>query len=132
VKTQDNTGRWYASSSPEHYYIGPHDTMELAVAEYMDENDGEKPAYVGQARSVFCSIDGHRIIENIPDDMCDNPYADMFDGWCERIPSDKLDDLGERLTKVLHEWLDEIGEAKCWDLIEERRFPEEKQESEGK
>lgn len=114
-------GKYYASNNPERYCTGPFETEAEAVEEFKIENGGEMPDFIGIGREIFCRLDGDDVIENIQNGyLYDELYEDAFDGWCSFKPNDpRFKVLSERLTKVLHDWLDEVGEKKSWILIEE-------------
>jgi len=114
-------GDWYASDNPERYCIGPHKTKEEAIKEFKEENEGKEPTHIGQANEVFAEIYGYRVIEELANgSLYEEVYEDALSGWCNfKINDPKWDVLSERLTKVLHEWLDEVGERKSWDVVEQ-------------
>lgn len=115
-----NNGKFYAGAGPDHYDIGPCETRDQAVEEYREENGGEEPGSVGIETEVFATVDGYILIETVSEHMLDVLYEDATNGWCEFRPNDpRFIDLSQRLTKTLHEWLDEVGEKKSWTVIEE-------------
>lgn len=113
-----SNGDWYASNNPEIYSVGPCSTREDAIEEFKEENEGKMPSFLGKAEEVFATVDGCSLVENIGEYLHDNLYEGAVDGWCHFKRNDpRWDTLSERLTKVLHEWLDEVGEQKSFDVI---------------
>jgi len=115
-----NNGKFYASNNPERYNDGPFNTVEEAIENFKIENNGEFPDYIGVGRDVYCTIDGKRLVEELSEgSLYDELYEDALNGWCNIPRSDKRwDVLSKRLNKVLHDWLDEVGEPKSWTVIE--------------
>ena len=114
-------GKYFASNNPESYSIGPCETIEDAVEDFRSENEGESPSSIGISREVFCRVDGMDVLESLSNGgLYDELYEDALSGWCNFKNNDpKINNLSERLTAVLHAWLDEVGEEKSWAVIEE-------------
>ena len=114
------TQYYYAGESDEGPYpVGPFATIEEAIAEYKSENEGQAPAVIGIGREVFVEVDGSDVIEGLMNGSLEEElYEDALDGWCHfKFNDPRWKTLNERMTKVLHDWLDEVDEEKSWTVI---------------
>lgn len=113
--------RYFAATGDEGpYIIGPCATPEDAYADAKDEFDPEDSIVIGRGRIVQIHLDGDSIIDNLGNDFYDELYEDAMDTWCHDVSSAAKTELGNRLTKVLHEWLVENKqpfEFECIDIV---------------
>ena len=104
------------------YYIGPCDSKELALeeakTEYADEIKEGAEIHLGIGREVTIMIDGDSVLEKLADQWFDELYEDALDCWCDKIPKEKKEELGVRLSEVLHKWLDENNEQHTFTCID--------------
>lgn len=117
---EDCTGKWFAGPNPEQYPIGPCDTKEEAIRQFKEDDPDWGEPITGVAKAVYCSINADSLIDDIGEQMYDELYEDALEYWCNNVSQKQKEVLSERLTKVFHDWLDEVGEDKCWNVIEER------------
>jgi hypothetical protein len=104
------------------YSLGPFPTKEDCIGdaktEFADEVKGGECVFIGKGQSVFITIDGESLLDDLANSHHDDLYEDALSHWCDEITSDAKSDLGKRLTKVLHEWLCEQCEKYEFTVIE--------------
>lgn len=115
---EDNTGDFWASNSEEHYAVGPEDSIEGVVEEFKSEHDGDEPKFIGKGTAIYCEVDGESLVEDLANgSLYEELYEDALSDWCNKKDKAAWENLSSRLTRVLHDWLDEQGENKCWTVI---------------
>lgn len=118
-----NEEEYFAGTSEEGpFYVGPCKSIEEAKAEgaqeYADQLAEGYGLFIGKGRKVALKICGYDVIESIGDRYHDELYEDALSSWCDGITKEKKQELGERLTKVFHEWLKENDEQIEFTVID--------------
>lgn len=123
---EDHSDKFYASDNEETYHIGPYDTAQEAIAEFMAMNESAKPLVVGRSTARYIEIDGKRLIDDLYENFPENAelYEDAMNGWCQSLPVAAFDELSDKLTEVLIEWLGKHKQDRCWNCIEQIEYTE--------
>jgi hypothetical protein len=119
----EKNDEYFAATSDEGpYSLGPFPTIKDCIGdaetEFADEISQGDKIYIGKGRSVFISIDGDSILDDLANSHYDELYEDALSTWCSKVSSDAKSDLGKRLTEVLHQWLGEQCEKYEFTVID--------------
>jgi hypothetical protein len=113
--------RYFASTTDDHYSLGPFDNKDDAIqdakSEFADEVLEGATIYIGKSKPYLLKISGQSIVDMVGNDAYDELYEDALDGWCSRVSLDEVNRLGDELTKVFHRWLKRNKQQYCFDLI---------------
>jgi hypothetical protein len=112
------SGKFYASTRPEWFDIGPADTREDAVSELLCEYDGDvivgDTIYTGIGMPITVgelarAVDGETIVERMHEQLFDEGIEDLLDYLA---PSrEQVDALTRRLQAATVAWLKELLEG---------------------
>lgn len=64
--------------------------------------------YIGQKEQYTPYVDPESIIDAITDEAA-GEVGEISHNWLEKLSSDEIHSLGEKLNTALHEWIDETG-----------------------
>jgi len=101
---------WYAGPDEELYLVGPFDTPEEAVKEFLEEHKDEyEVCSVGTGEGVKIDIRVHAI-DGILEDILENSIEELpeveFTDWIPRdTTNEQFEDLRGRFSYALHSWL---------------------------
>jgi hypothetical protein len=64
---------------------------------------------VGQIDSVNIYVDADGVIDQVTNSVYDE-VGEVSEGWLYHVSHDSLDELGEKLTEVFEQWLEDRGD----------------------
>lgn len=119
TENNDDAGMFCYSMDGEMYTSGYFATRADALAEAMDGAKPGQTIHIGVAVPVSplqFDIDGDGVLERIGEHAYDL-VGEAAEDWPDATREEAAD-LGERLTAVLHAWMDETGNGPEFFMVE--------------